>query len=141
MTEQAKLTGRDIVPIRPAAEVMSPQRLPYFVGVSETTAGARGLSMYLVVIPPGGVAQPHIHKGYETAIYLIRGRVETRYGRGLSKSVVSEPGDFLFIPPDLPHEARNLSDSEPALGIVARNDPNEHENVVPYDPLQDAVIR
>ena len=124
------------VAVRPAGEVITRQRLPYFVGISGATAGARGLSMHLVLIPPGGAAEPHSHRGYETAIYLLEGRVETRYGPGLRQSVVSEPGDFLFIPPDVPHQALNLSATEPARAVVARNDPNEQENVIPYDPSQ-----
>jgi uncharacterized RmlC-like cupin family protein len=124
---------RQVMVVRPAQEIMTRQRLPYFVGVSAATAGAKGLSMHMVVIPPGARAEPHMHQGYETAIYVLEGRVETRYGEGLSKSVVSEAGDFLFIPPDMPHEAINLSDTEPARAIVARNDPNEQERVVPYN--------
>ena len=64
--------------------------------------------------------------------YLMQGRVETRYGEGLKKSVVNVAGDFLFIPPDVPHQPVNLSDTEPAIAIVARNDPNEQEHVVIY---------
>ena len=119
--------------VRPPAETMSKQRLPYFVGISGETAGATGLSMNMVVIPPGGAAEPHLHKGYETAIYLLQGRVETRYGDGLLQRVVSEQGDFIFIAPDVPHQPVNLSATEPAIAIVARNDPNEQESVVPYD--------
>lgn len=119
--------------VRPQREVLTRQRLPYFVGLSRDTVGSRGLSMHLVVIPPGAKAAPHRHRGYETGIFVLEGRVETRYGEGLRESVVSEAGDFLFIPPDVPHEAVNLSDTEPARAIVARNDPNEQENVVPYD--------
>jgi uncharacterized RmlC-like cupin family protein len=48
--------------------------------------------------------------------------------------VISEAGDFLFIPPGVPHEAINLSATEPARAIVARNDPAEQDNVVPYAP-------
>ena len=80
--------------------------------------------------PPGRSAKPHIHKGFELAIYLIQGRVETRYGEGLKKSVVNEAGDFIFVPPDLPHQPVNLSDTEPAIAIVARNDPEEQEHVI-----------
>lgn len=108
------------------------QRLPYFLGVSADTTGARDLSMHMVVIPPGARAQPHIHVGYETAIYVLQGKVETRYGEKLEESVISEAGDFLFVPPGVPHEAINLSNTEPARAIVARNDANEHERVVPY---------
>ena len=36
----------------------------------------------MVVIPPGGSAKAHIHEGFESTIYLMQGRVETRYGEG-----------------------------------------------------------
>ena len=74
---------RDLVRVRPEADAMSRQRLPYFVGISGDTVGATGLSMNLVVIPPGGAAEPHRHRGYETAIYVLKGQVDTRYGAGL----------------------------------------------------------
>ena len=124
----------EVVLVRPTEGTMTRQRLSYFVGISGATAGTRGLSMSLVIIPPGGMADPHMHVGYETALYVLKGRVETRYGDGLRQSVISEEGDFLFIPPDVPHQPINLSDTEPAHAIVARNDPDEQENVMPYDP-------
>lgn len=123
-----------VVVVRPPEEAMSRQRLPYFVGVSEQTAGAKAISMNMVIIPPGGAAEPHLHQGYETAIYLLQGRVDTRYGPGLRESVICEEGDFIFIAADVPHQPVNLSPDEPALAIVARNDPNEQESVLPYDP-------
>jgi uncharacterized RmlC-like cupin family protein len=123
-----------IIVIRPDQDTMTGQRLPYFVGVSEETAGAKGLSLNLVVVPPGGAAEPHFHKGYETAIYVLEGRVETRFGPGLQESVISEAGEFVFIPADLLHQAINLSQTEAARAIVARNDPNEQESVVLYEP-------
>ena len=86
--------------------------------------------MHLVVVPPGASAEPHYHEGYETAIYQLEGRVETRYGDGLEQSVVTEAGDFLFVPPGVPHQAVNLSETEPAVAIIARNDANEQERVV-----------
>ncbi len=126
----------EIITIRPKAETQTRQRLPYFVGISGSTAGTTGLSMNLVIIPPASSAEPHFHKEYETAIYLLSGEVETRYGKGLKKSVINKAGDFLFIPPGVPHQPFNLSDTEVAQAIVARNDPNEQENVVLYDPRQ-----
>lgn len=122
----------EVVTVRPRASVMTLQRLPYFVGVSGGTCGAKTLSMNMVVIPAGGAAEPHYHRGYETAIYILKGRVLTKYGEGLKREVVNEEGDFLFIPPGLPHQPVNLSNTETALAIVARNDPGESENVVPY---------
>jgi uncharacterized RmlC-like cupin family protein len=141
-TPAAEDAGRDtptIITIRPSAETMTRQRLPYFVGIAGATAGATGLSMNLVVIPPGGAAEPHIHRGFETAVYLLKGRVETRYGPRLRQSMINEAGDFIFIPANVPHQPINLSDTEPAHAIVARNDPNEQENVVLYDPDNDEL--
>lgn len=129
---QAPEYGTEIVTIRSHQQVETRQALPYFVGISARNTGARGIAMNLVVIPPGAKAEPHYHKDFETGIYVLKGRVETRYGKRLEKSVINEPGDFVFIPPDLPHQPVNLSDTETAMGIVVRNDPNEQENVVPY---------
>lgn len=83
-----------IVVVRPAGETMSRQRLPYFVGISESTAGAKTISMNLIIIPPAGAADPHLHKEYETAIYLLKGKVDTRYGHKLEKSIICQEGGF-----------------------------------------------
>jgi len=120
--------------IRPAGGGVARQQLGYFLGVSAETCGATGLAMHLVVVPPGTPAEPHHHDGYETAIYQLEGRVETRYGARLEQSVVTEAGDFLFVPPGVPHQAVNLSETEPAVAIIARNDANEQERVVPHRP-------
>lgn len=128
-----------VVAVRSGVAVETKQQMPSFVGISEATAGAQGLSLQLVVIPPGGVALPHMHQGYETAIYLLSGQVETRYGPGLRERVCSSAGEFLYIAPDVPHQARNLSQTEPAVGLIARNDANEQERVVLYDPAADAA--
>ncbi len=127
----------DIVTIRPAATTMTKQGLPNFFGVSRASAGSTGLAMNLVVIPPAGRANAHYHAGFETAIYLLKGRVKTLYGRGLRQAVVNEAGDFIFIPPDVPHQPFNLSDTEEALALIARNDPEEQESVVLYDPASE----
>ena len=123
----------EIITVRPDATIMTRQRLPNFVGISAASAGATGISLNMVIIPPGGAAEPHLHRNYETAIYLLQGRVETRYGPGLRQSVINEAGDFLFIPANVPHQPINLSSTEPARAIVARNDANEQEHVEPYD--------
>ena len=121
-----------IVVVR-AGEQVERQQLSYTVGVSARVCGSTGLSMSYIVVPPGGVAEPHSHDGYETAIYQLSGRVETFFGPDLAESVVTGAGDFLFVPPGVPHQPRNLSDTEPATAIVARNDARDEERVVPYD--------
>ncbi len=119
----------EIITIRPSATTGTKQGLPIFQGVSGQNAGAKGISMNKVIIPPGGAAKAHMHKGYESVIYLLKGRVQTLYGEGLKKSVINEAGDFLYIPADLPHKPINLSTTEAAEAIVARTDPDEQESV------------
>jgi uncharacterized RmlC-like cupin family protein len=122
----------EVRPIRPDRELATRQRLPYFVGISAETVGAAGLSMHLVVIPPGGRSEPHSHLDYETGIYVLEGEVLTRWGPALEHEVTSRAGEFLFIPPGMPHEAVNLSATEAARAVVARNDPAEQDRVVAY---------
>jgi uncharacterized RmlC-like cupin family protein len=120
----------DVVRIRPEQPTETLQRLPYFVGVCEATAPTRELSLSLVVVPPGAASEPHYHDGFETAIYQIEGTVETRYGDRLEHAVQTQTGDFLFIPPGVTHQAVNLSETERAVAVVARNDAGELERVV-----------
>ena len=121
-----------VIAVRPDREVVTSQRLPYFIGISGDTVGASGLSMHLVVIPPGARSEPHFHLGHETAIYVLQGRVQTFYGPDLTQSVISEAGDFLFVPPDVPHSAVNLSSTEAVRAIVSRNDAAEQDKVRAY---------
>lgn len=122
----------DIITVRPTVTTETVQKLPNYVGISEMTAGSKSISMNMVVIPAGAKAEPHFHKGYETAIYMLKGRVQTLYGENLAKSVVNEAGDFIFIPAGVPHQPINLSDTDAAIAIVARNDANEQESVQVY---------
>ena len=131
---QTQETAQTVRAIRPDREVMSRQQLPYFIGISGQTVGARGLSMHVVVIPPGARAQPHRHIGYETGIFVLEGRVLTRWGERLEHEVISEAGDFLFVPPGVAHEAVNLSATDAARAVIARNDPAEQDKVAPVAP-------
>ncbi|TAK34585.1 MAG: cupin domain-containing protein [Chloroflexota bacterium] len=122
-----------LVLVHGPAEIKSKQGLPYFVGISGHNAGARGISMNMVVIPAGGAGEPHCHSNFESTIYLVKGRVLTKYGDGLAQSAIVEAGDFLYIGPNVWHQPINLSETEEAIAIVARNDPEEQEHVILYD--------
>ena len=121
-----------IVTVRPEQQIETLQQLPNYVGISENTAGSKGLSMNVVVIPPGAKAKPHYHEGFETALYLLKGNVETFYGENLSSSHVNKQGDFVYIPAGVPHMPVNLSEEEEAIAIVSRNNANEQETVREY---------
>src|SRR5262245_14924176 len=77
---------------------MGKQGLPYFRGISSTSAGAQGLCMHLLTIPPGERGRAHLHANHETAIYILRGEAEMWYGERLQQHLVVHPGDLLYIP-------------------------------------------
>jgi len=109
------------------------QGFDYFAGVSAQTAGARGLCMHRLEIPPGGSARPHLHEHHETAIYVLQGRAEMRHGEQLRERLSVRAGQFLFIPAGMPHLPFNPSDREACVAVLARTDPNEQESVVLLD--------
>lgn len=93
----------------------------YYLGVSWSTSGARGISMNLIVIPPGGKAEPHSHSGFE------------HWGDRLQYSMQAGGGRLRLHRAERAALPENLSDSEPVIAIVARNDPEEQEHVILYD--------
>ena len=87
----------------------------------------------------GGLVEfrEHIHWGsYSVALYFLSpllSQSPVLYDVGFPcHPLRNEAGDFLYIPPGVPHQPTNLSDSEPAQALVSRNDSNEQENVVLY---------
>ena len=101
--------------------------------LSSSNVDAKGLSMKLAVIPPGGVIPAHLHIDFETMIYILEGRVRHEYGDGCKLVMENQAGDFLFIEPGVPHEVFNLSDSEPVVALIARSAADEREQTIPYD--------
>ena len=106
----------------------------YHLGISAGTVGSTGLSMNVARLPAGESIEPHIHDGYEVGLYVLEGRLEHRFGSGLTQSLVNGPGDFIFVEPGVPHSAHNLSDSEPVMVLVARTSAEEWARAIPYAP-------
>ena len=113
------------------------QGLTQFEGISAESVGSQALCAHLLAIPPGGRAKAHRHAGHETAIYILEGQAVLWFGEELESRVDVGPGDFLYIPPDVPHVPANSSDTEWARGVVARTDPNEQESVELLPHLDD----
>ena len=118
--------------VRGGAGFRGKQGLDYFSGVSAETAGASGICMHLLEMPPGASAKPHYHEAHETAIFVLEGAAEMRYGPNLDQVLRSEAGDFVYIPPGMPHQPYNPTD-QVVRAVIARTDPNEQESVVLLD--------
>jgi len=114
------------------------QGLQYNVGISAESVGAHGIHMQLVTIPPGGRARAHKHATHETAIYALTGESGVWHGERLEHHTIVRPGDFFYIPADVPHLPYNPSATQTVTAVIARTDPNEQESVV-LMPELDAV--
>ncbi len=135
MGDGPQIEGRDgCVRVRTTDTLQAKQGLPYYLGISGHTAGARRISLNLIVIPPGGKAEPHSHSGFETALYVISGHALNHWGPHLEHAMETNAGDFVYIAPNVPHYPENLSDTESVVAIVARNDAEEQEHVMLYEP-------
>ena len=116
--------------VRGGATFEGKQGLAYATGVFAETTGSRSLSMHVLTIPPGGRAKAHLHAHHESAVYIVSGEVEAWYGEGLGERTMLHAGDFVYIPPDVPHLPVNRSKTTPAACVIARTDANEQESVV-----------
>jgi uncharacterized RmlC-like cupin family protein len=123
---------------RPGDTYHGKQGFDYFAGISAESAGARGICMHLLTIPPGGRAKAHLHASHETTIYLLSGVSEMYYGPRLERHMVVNAGEMLYIPAGMPHLPLNRG-PEPAVAVIARTDPNEQESVVLLPEL-DALV-
>jgi uncharacterized RmlC-like cupin family protein len=129
--------GGGIFVVRGSATQRKWNGIGYKTGLSAKNVPARKLSMNVATIPPGGVAYAHVHVGFDVMLYILEGRVRHEYGPGLTERIDNEAGDFIYIEPGIPHEVFNLSTTEPVVAVVARSDPSEWENIIPYDRTLD----
>jgi uncharacterized RmlC-like cupin family protein len=116
--------------LRPGMTFKGKQELFYNVGISAESAGARGIHMQLVTIPPGTRAKAHMHVNHETAIYALKGESHVWHGERLEHHSVIKPGDFFYIPANMPHLPYNPSETEEVVALISRTDPNEQESVL-----------
>ena len=97
--------------------------------VTGVSAGARALGLNLVMIPPVSRGMPHYHDGHETALYLVSGETEVWYGGDLAKRSLVRAGDFIYIPPGIPHLAVNRGDVT-SIAVVAKTDADDDGGTV-----------
>jgi uncharacterized RmlC-like cupin family protein len=116
--------------LRAGASFIGKQGFSYAPAISAESVGASRIHMQLLTMPPGGRAKAHKHEAHETAIYVLSGEGAMYYGDRLEHHLVSGPGDFVYIPANVPHLPYNTSQTEPCVAVISRTDPNEQESVV-----------
>jgi uncharacterized RmlC-like cupin family protein len=88
--------------------------------ITHARTGASRLWAGTVVVQPDAKTGPHHHGELETVLYVVRGRVRMRWGDRLEFSEEASPGDFIYVPPYVPHQEINASPDEICEAVVVR---------------------
>ena len=118
--------------IKPGGDREVPRGVLGGAEISRATAGAENIYMGVFRVPAGRRSRPHFHAHCESAVYMLSGRLEVRWGDKLEEQVEIGPGDMVYVPPRETHILQNLSDAEPAEYVVARDSPTEDSVEVPW---------
>jgi len=85
-------------------------------------AGAQKLWAGTVHIHANAKTGAHHHGALESVIYVISGKARMRWGEHLEFTAEAGPGDFIFVPPYVPHQEINASTDEPLDCVLVRSD-------------------
>src|SRR5688572_29974104 len=89
--------------------------------ITAARAGAEKLWAGTVVIEPDARTGAHHHGPVESVIYVVAGRARMRWGERLEYAAEAGPGDFIFVPPYVPHQEINALAVEPLSCVVVRS--------------------
>ncbi len=118
--------------------------------INHAKAGAKKLWAGTVTIHPDAKTGAHHHGELESVIYVVRGKARMRWGERLEYVAEAGPGDFIYVPPYVPHQEINASPDEPLECVLVRSDqeavvvnldiePVERPEAVPWiDPIHRA---
>ena len=90
--------------------------------INRARAGAQKIWAGTVSIRPDARTGAHHHGELESVIYVVRGRARMRWGEKLEFMAEAGPGDFIFVPPFVPHQEINASASELLECVIIRSD-------------------
>ncbi len=78
--------------------------------ITRARMGAEKLWAGTVTIQPGAKTGAHHHGGLESVIYVVKGKARMRWGERLEFLAEAGPGDFIYVPPYVPHQEINAAD-------------------------------
>ena len=88
--------------------------------ITHARTGAEQLWAGTVVIEPQARTGAHHHGEVESVIYVVSGRARMRWGERLEDVAEAGPGDFIHVPPYVPHQEINASDDAPLSCVLVR---------------------
>jgi uncharacterized RmlC-like cupin family protein len=89
--------------------------------ITAARCGAQKLWAGTVTIHPNAKTGAHHHGELESVIYVMRGKARMRWGERLEYVAEAGPGDFIFVPPYVPHQEINASIDAPLECVLVRS--------------------
>ena len=90
--------------------------------INYARVGAQKIWAGTVSIFPNAKTGAHHHGALESVIYVVRGRARMRWGERLEYVAEAGPGDFIYVPPYVPHQEINASPDEALECVLVRSD-------------------
>jgi len=130
--------AHDIAPIVRRSDVtgsdtVQSEGLLRTTGVSPSVTPATKIWFGRAINAPGTRSLPHHHGEAETGGYVVSGHARIYFGDHYEKYVDMTDGDFVFVPPYMPHVEVNLSTTEELIWLTARTPDNIVVNLPDVD--------
>jgi uncharacterized RmlC-like cupin family protein len=90
--------------------------------INYARAGAQKIWAGTVKVKPNAKTGAHHHGALESVIYVVKGKARMRWGESLEFVAEAGPGDFIFVPPYVPHQEINASTDDSLECVVIRSD-------------------
>ena len=105
--------------------------------ITHARTGASKLWAGTVVVQPDAKTGPHHHGELETVLYIVRGRARMRWGDRLEFTGEAGPGDFIYVPPFVPHQEINALSDETLECVLMRSGNEAIVVNLDIDPVED----
>jgi uncharacterized RmlC-like cupin family protein len=89
--------------------------------IDHARTGASKLWAGTMFVRPQAKTGPHHHGELETVLYIVRGRARMRWGNRMEFVDEANTGDFIYVPPFVPHQEINVSADLPCEAVVVRS--------------------
>ena len=89
--------------------------------INVARVGAQKIWAGTVKIHPNAKTGAHHHGPVESVIYVVRGKARMRWGESLEYTAEAGPGDFIWVPPYVPHQEINASENEALECVLLRS--------------------
>lgn len=106
----------------PTDTSFSPQNRAAAITAARTRGAAQKLWAGTVKIHPNAKTGAHHHGHLESIIYIVKGRARMRWGDKLEFVAEAGEGDFIFVPPYVPHQEINAKEGEELECVLVRSD-------------------